>query len=317
MDLSELAYRAARLYYLEGLTQQQIASRLGISRSKVSRLLTYAWKVGMVEIRLKVPGTRSEKFLSDSLKELLGLKEVVVAQATERDEEHILEKIAKAGSEYISKTLKNGQIVGWGWGRTVYKTVQALRNDGEPHFSSIFIPLIGGAGQSAKHYQVNSLVEKAAEVFKAQVMYLNAPAFFADKNTLELLLKEKHVSNVLEMWKKLDVAIFGLGKPVYDSEIIRTEIDSSIIIDLLREKAVGDILARFFTPSGKICGSTLNELILGIDMDDFLKVPRKICLCGGEKKVDGIIAASKRGYLNVLVTDSITANIILDKLKGE
>lgn len=92
MDLSELAYRAARLYYLEGLTQQQIASRLGISRSKVSRLLTYAWKVGMVEIRLKVPGTRSEKFLSDSLKELLGLKEVVVAQATERDEEHILEK---------------------------------------------------------------------------------------------------------------------------------------------------------------------------------------------------------------------------------
>jgi len=317
VDLNELAYRAARLYYLEGLTQQQIASQLGISRSKVSRLLAYAREVGMVEIKLKAPGIRSERFLSDFLKERLGLKEVVVAEATERDEEHILEKIAKAGSEYISKVLKNGQIVGWGWGRTMYKTVHALRNDGEPHFSSIFIPLIGGAGQSARHYQVNSLVERAAEIFKAQVMYLNAPAFFADKNTLELFLKEKQVSNVLEMWKKLDIAIFGLGKPVYDSEIIRSEIDSSIIMDLLREKAVGDILARFFNPSGKICSSTLNELIFGIGMDDLLKVPTRICLCGGEKKVDGIITASKEGYLNVLVIDSITANTVLNRLKGE
>lgn len=316
MDLNEFAYSVARLYYLDGLTQQQIANRLNISRPKVSRLLAYAREVGMVEIKLKAPDVESKEFLSKSLKERLNLMDVIVTETIERNEEDILKRVAKAGAEYISRTLKNGQIVGWGWGRTVFRTVQSLHST-EPHFSSLFIPLIGGTGQSVKYYQVNSLVEKAAEIFKAQVMYLNAPAFFADKNTFDLFLKEKQVLNVLEMWKRLDVAIFGLGKPIYDSEIIKSEIDSSMIIDLIREKAVGDILARFFNKNGEICKSSLNKLILGINMDDLLKVPLRICLCGGEKKVDGIITASKKGYFNVLVTDSITANFVLEKLREE
>lgn len=316
MDLNELAYRVSRLYYLDGLTQQQIANRLGISRPKVSRLLTYARDVGMVEIKLKAPDVESKEFLSKSLKERLNLMDVIVTETIERNEEDILKRVAKAGAEFISRTLKNGQIVGWGWGRTMFRTVQSL-NSTDSHFSSLFIPLIGGTGQSVKYYQVNSLVEKAAEIFKAQVMYLNAPAFFADKNTFELFLKEKQVLNVLEMWKRLDVAIFGLGKPIHDSEIIKSEIDSSMIIDLIREKAVGDILARFFNKNGEICKSSLNKLILGINIDDLLKAPLRICLCGGEKKVDGIITASKKGYFNVLVTDSITANFVLEKLREE
>ncbi len=90
------------------------------------------------------------------------------------------------------------------------------------------------------------------------------------------------------------------------------------MVELIREKAIGDILARFFKENGEVCSSKLNELILGIGLEDIKKVPIRICLCGGEKKIDGIIAASKKKYFNVLVTDSHTAESILIKLrKGE
>ena len=316
MDLNELAYHVARLYYLDGLTQQQIANKLGISRPKVSRLLSHARDSGMVEIKLKPPFFKKASVLSESLQEKLNLKEVIVAEVNDGSDDSIIPEIAKIGSSYISSILKDRQIVGWGWGRTIYWTVNFLHSS-KSLPSSLFIPLIGGAGQSVKYYQVNSLVEKASEVFRSQFMYLNAPAFFTDKSTFESFLKEKQVLSVLEIWKKVDVAIFGLGKPVYDSEILKSEIDPQIIIELIKKKAVGDILARFFNKDGNICESSLNNLILGIDMEDLKRIPLRICLCGGKKKVEGIIAASIKKYFNVLITDSMTAASILEKLREE
>ena len=316
MDLKELAYHVARFYYVDGLTQQQIANRLGISRPKVSRLLSYARNNGIVEIKLNPPSVRKTNVLSESLREELGLMEVVVVETNEDTEESILLNIARIGAEYISRTLKDGQIVGWGWGKTVFWTVHSLHVVKRIP-SSLFVPLIGGAGQSVKFYQVNSLVEKASEIFGSQLMYLNAPAFFTDENTFRSFLKEKRVLNVLEMWKRLDVAIFGLGKPVYDSEILKSEIDPHTIVELIREKAVGDILARFFNRNGDICESSLNELILGITLDNLKKAPLRICLCGGRRKVEGIIAASRERYFNVLITDSITASTVMEKLREE
>lgn len=315
-ELNELAYLVARLYYLENLTQQKIADTLGISRSKVSRLLLYARENGIVEIRLNPIKTNMSKALAEYIKKFLNLKEVIVVENVEKDEKIIARKIAKAGAEYISKILKDGQTVGWGWGRTIYLTVQFL-NSNKKLSSNIFLPLIGGAGQTNRYYQSNSLVEKAADAFKARALYLNAPALFEDERTLSMFLKERAIENILNMWRRLSVAIFGLGKPVYESELIKAEIDSSIVLELIRERAVGDILARFFDKEGNLCRTKLNDLILGIDLNTLKEVPLRICLCGGEKKVEGIIAASKKGYFNVLVTDSTTASAILNRVRGE
>lgn len=311
MELDELAYHVSRLYYVEGLTQQQIAKRLGISRPKVSRVLGYAREKGIVEIRLKAPIFEDVRSLSDALRKKLNLEEVVVAETTNDSEASTISSIARAAANYISRTLRDGQIVGWGWGRTMFQTIQSLHVN-EFLASSLFVPMIGGAGQSVKFYQVNSLVERASEAFKARFMYLNAPAFFEDEETLKFFLKEKQVMNVIETWKSLDVAIFGLGKPVYDSEILRSEIDPSVIVELIRGKAVGDILARFFDKDGEVCASKLNSLLLGVDLKDLREVPLKICACGGREKVEGIIAASKKGYFNVLITDSVTASLIVE-----
>ena len=57
MDLERKRFLAkiARLYYLENLTQQNIANKLNISRTKVSRYLTKARKEKIVDIQINHP----------------------------------------------------------------------------------------------------------------------------------------------------------------------------------------------------------------------------------------------------------------------
>ena len=50
-----LALRAATLYYLDGLTQAEIAARLGVSRPTAGRLIARAKAKGLVRIEVVVP----------------------------------------------------------------------------------------------------------------------------------------------------------------------------------------------------------------------------------------------------------------------
>ena len=58
----------ARLYYLDDLTHQQIADRLGLSRVKVTRLLRQAVEAKVVEFRIADPALAS-LVLEDQLKD--------------------------------------------------------------------------------------------------------------------------------------------------------------------------------------------------------------------------------------------------------
>ncbi len=54
-DEMRLMIRASLLYYEEGMTQNQIAKTLGVSRVKVTRLIAKAKSLGIVEIRINQP----------------------------------------------------------------------------------------------------------------------------------------------------------------------------------------------------------------------------------------------------------------------
>ena len=61
------AVRVARMYYYGERTTQEIAEELGVSRSRVSRLLKLAKEEGLVEIRIVDPGVQAQQVgLSDS-----------------------------------------------------------------------------------------------------------------------------------------------------------------------------------------------------------------------------------------------------------
>jgi deoxyribonucleoside regulator len=121
----QLMLRAARLYYEDYLTQQQIADELGVSRPTVSRLLTQARREGIVQITIKDPfGTSQE--LETQLVQSFNLKRAVLVAGEGLSGELLRRRLGFATAEYLQRTLGEGSKIGIGWGRTLYAVVEAM-----------------------------------------------------------------------------------------------------------------------------------------------------------------------------------------------
>ena len=82
MTDSTLLYKIAKAYYEDGLTQDQIGRRFGLSRIKVSRLLQQARQSRVVQITI-TPPPDSFGDLERDLETAYGLDEVVVVDFAE------------------------------------------------------------------------------------------------------------------------------------------------------------------------------------------------------------------------------------------
>ncbi|WP_103134873.1 sugar-binding transcriptional regulator [Mesotoga sp. B105.6.4] len=299
--------KVCKLYYLEDLTQSEIAKLVGISRPQVSRLLTKAKNEGIVRIEIDSGSLGNSEEISMEMKERFGLKNVIVAD--EGTEVGTITSIAKSAAKFLPDYVKNGQLVGISWGRTLYETVERVVFNGELP-NTTFIPLIGGVGQLRHEYQMNSIVEKIANSFHSNRYYLFAPAFIENSKTLNMMLEDGSIRFMSEMWKRLDLAIVGIGEPISLSNAFKNIYDKEFLANLMKHAAVGDIAARFFDASGIPCVSG-NENILGISLEQLKEVPEVIGIAGGKEKALAIHAAIKAGYINSIVTDRSTALQIL------
>jgi DNA-binding transcriptional regulator LsrR (DeoR family) len=137
----------------------------------------------------------------------------------------------------------------------------------------------------------------------------------ADQRTREALLSDVHVQRAVEAFDDLDVAFVGIGAPTRDSVTMR---DGSIITraeldGLLRRGAVGDIALRYYDNSGECIESDINDRIIGMTLAQLKQVPRIVGVSGGPQKVAAIAAALRGKLVNVLVTDSVTAQKLLEE----
>ena len=299
--------KVCKLYYIEDKTQSEIARLVGISRPQVSRLLTKAKNEGVVRIEIDSGKVENLEEISIEMKERFGLKNVIVAD--EAADGGTIASIAVSAAKFLSDYVKNGQLVGISWGRTLYETVERVVFNGELP-NTTFIPLIGGVGQLRHEYQMNSIVEKIANSFHSNRYYLFAPAFIENAKTLNMMLEDSSIRFMSEMWKRLDLAIVGIGEPISLSNAFKNIYDKEFLANLMKHAAVGDIAARFFNADGTPCVSG-NENILGISLDQLKEVPEVIGIAGGKEKAQAIYASIKAGYINSIVTDRSTALQIL------
>ena len=143
---------------------------------------------------------------------------------------------------------------------------------------------------------------------------LPVPGIVADQRTREALLADVHVQRAVEAFDDLDIAFVGIGAPTTDSVTMR---DGSIISraeldDLLRKGTVGDIALRYYDVEGKCIESEINERIIGMTLEQIKRVPKVVGVSGGPQKVAAIRAALAGQLINVLITDSVTAEKLLE-----
>jgi len=107
-DRMSLVTKIARLYHEQGLRQPEIAERLHISQSRVSRLLKEAVSLGIVRT-VVIPPAGVFPELEDEVRDRYGLTDVVVVDPGTSDEWALLTSLGAAGAAYLETTLTGAE----------------------------------------------------------------------------------------------------------------------------------------------------------------------------------------------------------------
>lgn len=306
-----LLAKVAKLYYEQGLRQREIADRLHLSRPKVSRLINQAHDEGIVQIII-IPRPGNYHELEDEVEEKFNLHEVIITEVNPVDTQEIVsEKIGMTAADYLLRTLQDKDVLGVSWGTTISAMVNAL----QPTVAkkTQIVQLIGGLGPPEAEAHANILCQRMSQILRSKLTLISAPGIVDTQEIRQIFLSDRYVQAAFDLFSSIDVAYVGIGAPTPNSVIMR---DGSIItqkeLEYLKALgAVGDIALRFFDAEGQLVRSTIDERVIGISLEEIQQIERVVGIAGGPQKPEVIRGALKGGWVNVLVTDQITAEQLL------
>jgi DNA-binding transcriptional regulator LsrR (DeoR family) len=314
----KLMHLAAKMYYEEDKTQDEIAKVLEVSRPTVSRLLRQARDEGLVHITVLDPFTSVDS-VANLLEETLGLSTaLVVTGAGEAEAQHqIRKRIGLAAARYLSAELRPGDMLGIGWGRTLREVATALES--QANLALTVVPLMGGLGQISPSFQVHELGRVFAERLGGVWQALYVPAIVTDDIARRSLLASDDVAQVIRTWDQLNVVVVGIGNLHLGSEVqmlFADYLDSDTLRRLEQRGAVGDICMHFFDSEGRPIVDGLPGVI-SIELDQLSRVRRRVGVAGGAEKAEAILGAVRGGYINYLITDESAALRMLELVNGD
>jgi len=311
----KLITEIARLYYENGKTQEEIGEMLGISRISVLRLLNKAREEGIVSIKV-VDLLSTNRELERELEREFRLEKAIVVYSDHLPKPLILRELGKWGSLLLQETVQDGDILGIGWGTTMFECARNLNSSEKKNV--IAVPLGGGNGQVDPNFQVNEITRKIANKFKAKWYPLDIPIFVENKNTKYALFNEPKVMKVIDLWDRLSIAVVGIG----DIASLWEERSSLIALsqeaaEILKEElvlygSVGNIALNYFNINGNISPISIRENIITISLEQLKRAKRVIALSGGEDKKEAVLGALRWGYITHLVTDESVAKYLLE-----
>ena len=310
---------AARLYYLEGQSQADIATRMGTSRSNVSRMLTEAQKQGIVEIRINDPAGRVGE-LEDALADAFGLREVRVAHAGLVAGLRMEDQVGTQAARLLLDNLKDSMTVALSWGHALQSMVYATTSDHEYHRISL-VQLVGGLSSISNEISGQELVRELAVRLNASYRFLHAPATLESAGSRNALLAEPSIADALAEAGRADMAIVGVGTPSHGSS---SAILNSLNLSAAERKEfwaaepVGDIAARYYDAAGHPLHGAVDGRILGIALEDLVSIPHVVGVAHGRAKAPGVLGAIRGHLIDSLVCDETLARSLLsDARTGE
>jgi deoxyribonucleoside regulator len=306
-----LTLRAAYLYYRAGLTQAQVADRLGVSRVKVGRLIASALARGIVTIDISHPLSRVTE-MEVALENRFGLRDAVVAASPAgRDEDELrLLAVASAGADYLrSLELADTQIA-IGWGTTMQAVSNALR-DGWAENLDIY-QLNGAVPVSGFATRAGEIMSRFGQRSNSRPHLLQVPAIVDRSEVRVALESDRSVQRSLEGARTAPVAMFSLGNLRPDSVLVSSGYVAEPDIESLRERgAVGDMISRFVREDGSVADVDLDDRTMGIELARLGTRERAIGIAAGAAKAPIARAAIAGGHLNTLVVDDRLAGALL------
>lgn len=305
----ETLVKAARMYFQDGASQQEVADALGTSRSNVSRMLAAAREQRIVEIRINDPEGRDAD-LEDRLRRQFGLSEVRVAGYLPGAAP--MQRVGELAAKWLLESLADVRTVALSWGTTLQAMVWATTTS-VPHNIEV-VQLVGGLSSVNSQITGQELVRELAARLGANYRYLHAPALLESAQAVQALQAERSIREVLDRARSADVALVGIGAYGFGS--------SAALMDVLQltpeqraefegKRPVGDLCARFFDQAGREIHGIVHDRILAVTLSQLRGIPTVVGIVAGREKVGGLRGALNGGFLDVLVCDAALASAVL------
>ncbi len=297
--------KATWLYYHQKLTQQQVATELGLSRPTVVRLLRQALEEGIVTFSLRLDMLK-EMELSTHLAGRFGLKEVfIVPTSIEHTQADVLRAVGEMGALYLEENLRPNQVMALTWGKTLLRVATSLHN--HPVKGVVIAQTLGGlnTGHNINPYRVASIF---GEKLHAPVYHLYAPMMLASKELRDLLLSDSGIQATLAVARLAAMTLVSVGKVDTDATVVQTGLLNVSIIDQLKARgAVGDISGHYFDLQGKRVSGDIDDHMVALPWEDFQRLENVVAIVCGTDKRDAILGALRTGVLKRLIIDDQTA----------
>lgn len=307
------AIRAAKMYYYHNMTTEAIARELNMSRSTVSRLLTFAHQEGLVDIRIIDPFEHPQ-VLEEKILDAFKIKRVHVVPVSEiSGEAEWLNRVAQYTASYLNTVIHSNMIVGIAWGTTTTAIARHLLPKATHNTQIIQLNGAGNTQTMGIEYASEILV-RFAQNYQARAHLFPVLTFFDKAATKKALWEESSIKRLLDLQNQVDLLLYSIGalnsgmlSHVYSGGYLRP----NDIVEMERCNIAGDIATVFFREDGSYDGIEINDRTSGPNLELFQK-KYGICVISGLAKVRGLHAALRGGLMSELIVDEPTARKLVE-----
>ena len=296
----------ARKYYIEDQKQSDIARDLGVSRPLISRMLSEARELGIVEITIHEPGAREAKLL-ERLRLTSSIRGGVLVEEGESSDG--TNRLLSQGAVELLRQLGVRRL-GVGWGYLIGQLVSWLEENPQPNSTITDIcPLVGNASIPARNYQSNENVRLMAQQMGATPHFLYLPALPDSLEEKQLLCSTEVYRQIQQQWETLDTALVNIGDYPSSPDFASLVRYGNL---LQQQRACGRMLIYYFNEDGFIIQSE-QDFAIQIPIDILKRCPNIIGVCSANTSAKALRGALKSGFFTHIAARAELIKTLLER----
>lgn len=303
-----MPYQIACMHFEKGMSQNEIADRLNLSKMTVSRNIQKSKDLKIIKITVDRPFDLNKK-LSDKIIASYNIQEAIIIKHGYKEIKDIQDYIGQVYSLHLGLSMLDNCVLGIGGGYTVGNIVRYMK---PMRTKNLHVVQLMGGLTNVDFYNPTSIIQEVCRKLKAKGTYITSFATVENSKIRDSLMNNTNMGKqVTELWKRCDYALFGLGV-INRGTLLTPELVDQDEIDRLQDLgAIGDILGHCFNHNGNFLTSELEDRLISIPISLLTKIEKRVLVAAGEEKADALKGALLSGVVTDLVTDELTASMIL------
>ena len=298
---SQLMIEVAKMYYLDGMSQNDIAVQMHMSRSNISRLLSKSIETGIVQISIN-----DSRFIhldvARRIAKKYNLQDVIIVNSRS-EEDRTYRKIGEAVAEYLIEHVQNGMMLGITRGRINYHASQAIRNTRGIKVNTV--QLMGCTVNTSPNSDSYILTENFARRLNGIGHVMPVPLMLKSKQLRDQLLREPLCQNVMEKYSSVDIALMDIHslRVRLSSQFRESWLTEADSLQLSEVQAVATSCGHYFNNQGIPCNAGINDRLMAADLETLRSVPVRIGTAIGVNMLEPTLSILRSQLLTVLIVD--------------